>query len=248
MNVDGSFGPVVAVAAGTVSFLSPCVLPLVPVYAAQMAGATALNPQGSRRDAMLRSVAFVLGFSVVFIALGASIGLIGSFLREHQAALQKGGGVLLIVLGLHQTGILRIPLLYRGFGGSSRNPSGYAGWALVGAALSLSWLPCIGPTLALILERAASSATATRGAVLLGFYSLGLAIPFLLVGILADRATDTLRRARRLIPIVEVATGIILILFGILIFTDRLTDLNRFFEIFDIFGIGTNGGLSVFMV
>jgi cytochrome c-type biogenesis protein len=245
LNVDGAFGPAVAVAAGTVSFLSPCVLPLVPIYAAQMAGASTPGAaKVSRRDTALRCVSFIAGFSAVFVSLGASVGLGAYFLRDHIEELTRASGLILIVLGLHQSGIIRIPLLYRAFGGGSdTRPHGYVGWAVVGGAVSISWVPCIGPALASILTLAAESATVAKGAVLLGFYSLGLGIPFLAVGLLAGSAGSTLKRMRGWMPVIELVSGIVLIIAGILIFTNEFTRLNRYFEMFDIFGIGTDGGI-----
>lgn len=243
MNVGGAFGPVVALAAGTVSFLSPCVLPLVPVYIAQLAGASAAGVAASRRATFGRSVAFVAGFSVVFIAMGASVGLIGYGLRDHLETLARVAGLLLIVLGLHQSRILPIPLLYRGFGApgaAGNSPRGYAGWALVGGAVSIGWVPCVGPVLGSILTYAAGSATVGRGALLLTFYSLGLAVPFLLTGLMVGSATTAFKRLYRWMPAIELVSGIMLILAGILIFTNRWTILNRYF---DVFGIGTSGGL-----
>lgn len=244
MNVSGALGPFVALAAGTVSFLSPCVLPLVPIYVAQLAGASAAGTAGaaaSRRATFARAVAFVAGFSVMFIAVGASVGLAGYWVRDHLLSLAKPGGLLLIVLGLHQSRILPIPLLYRGFSvAGPSNPRGYAGWAAVGAVVSIGWVPCVGPVLGSILTYAYSSATVARGALLLSFYSLGLAVPFLITGMLAGSAAAMLKRMHRWIPVVEVVSGLLLIVAGILIFTNRLTILNQYF---DLFGIGETGGL-----
>lgn len=239
VDVTGVFGPLVALAAGAVSFLSPCVLPLVPIYVAQLAGASAAGAATARRDTLARSLAFVLGFSAVFIALGASVGLIGYALRDHLPTLARLAGLLLIALGLHQSGILRIPLLYRSLNvNGPAAPRGYLGWALVGGAVSVGWVPCVGPVLGSILTFAASSATVGQGALLLTFYSMGLAVPFLVTGLLAGRAAAALTRARRWIPVVEVASGILLIVVGILIFTNRLTILNQYF---DLFGLGATG-------
>jgi cytochrome c-type biogenesis protein len=232
VDVNGVFGPFVALAAGTVSFLSPCVLPLVPIYVAQLASTATGAPE----------LAFVMGFSVVFIALGASVGLVGYALRDQLDRMTQVAGLLLIVLGLHQSRILPIPWLYRGFGASagSGTPRGYAGWALVGGAVSVGWVPCVGPVLGSILTYAASSATVAKGTLLLTFYSVGLAVPFLIAGLMASNAGRVLRRMNRWIPAVEFTSGIVLIAAGILIFTNRLTILNRYF---DILGIGNSGGL-----
>lgn len=241
MDVNGVFGPFVALAAGTVSFLSPCVLPLVPIYVAQLASTTTGAPD-SRRHTFLRAVAFVTGFSVVFVALGASVGLVGYALRDQLDRLTQVAGLMLIVLGLHQSRILPIPWLYRSFGGGAGRgtPRGYVGWALVGGAVSVGWVPCVGPVLGSILTYAASSATVGKGALLLTFYSLGLAVPFLLTGLMAGSAGQLLRQMTRWIPVVEFTSGVVLIAAGVLIFTNRLTILNRYF---DVFGIGNTGGL-----
>jgi cytochrome c-type biogenesis protein len=241
VDVNGVGGPFVALAAGTASFLSPCVLPLVPVYVAQLAGASA-GVSDSRRATFARAVAFVAGFSAVFIALGASVGLVGYALRDHLNTMAQGAGLLLIVFGLHQSGILRIPWLYRGFGigAGAGNPRGYVGWAVVGGAVSIGWVPCVGPVLGGILTYAASSATVAKGALLLTFYSLGLAVPFLIAGLMAGSAGRVLKRMNRWIPVVEMASGVLLIAVGILVFTNRVTIFNRYF---DFFGIGSNGGL-----
>ncbi len=246
MTVESAFGPAVALAAGAVSFLSPCVLPLVPIYAAQMAGATA-GGAASRRDTFIRSLMFVLGFSAVFIVMGASAGFVGSLLVDHERTLAQVAGVILIAFGLHQSGIMRIPLLYRALGGGGHgNPRGYTGWAIVGGGLAIAWLPCIGPTLGTILGMlvaGASKVTAVKGAVLLTFYSAGLAIPFLITGLLAGRMGAALKRLNRAIPAIELASGVVMIAAGVLILTNQLTMLNPYFERFDVFGIGSSGGL-----
>ena len=239
MDVNGAFGPLVALAAGTVSFLSPCVLPLVPIYVAQLAGAPAGDGEVARRETFVRALAFVIGFSVVFVVLGASVGLIGYAVRDHLGTLARVAGLVLIVLGLHQSTILRIPWLYRGWSvGSPSEPRGYVGWALVGGAVSIGWVPCVGPVLGSILTYAASSATVGKGALLLSFYSLGLALPFLATGLLAGSAAPVFRRMRRWSTAVEVVSGILLIIAGILVFTNRLTLLNQYF---DLFGLGEPG-------
>jgi cytochrome c-type biogenesis protein len=239
MDVGGVFGPFVALAAGSVSFMSPCVLPLVPIYVAQLAGASATGAAAGRRETFLRAVAFVLGFSTIFILLGASVGFVGALLRDHLDDLTRAAGLLLIVLGLHQSGILRIPLLYRGLHPSGpARPAGYAGWALVGGAVSVGWVPCVGPVLGSILTLATAEGTAAQGALLLAFYSAGLAVPFLITGLLAGSAVHALHRAKRWLPVVEVVSGLLLIAAGILIFTNRLTILNQYF---DLFGLGESG-------
>lgn len=241
MEVGGWSGPLVALLAGVVSFVSPCVLPLVPVYLLQMAG-TATGGGGGRRLTMQHALAFVLGFSVIFIALGASIGLIGFVLQDNIRMITRLAGVVLIVFGLHLTGIIRIPWLARTYQvelAPSRR-RGYLGSALIGASFATGWTPCIGPVLGGILTLAADSSTAWRGAVLLTFYSAGLGVPFLLVGLLAGEGARTLKRLNPVLPAIEVASGGLLIVAGVLIFSDRFTIFNR---TFDALGIGQLGAL-----
>lgn len=241
MEVTGVTGPLVAFAAGVVSFLSPCVLPLVPVYLLQMAG-TATGGFGDRRTTFAHAVSFVLGFSVVFIVLGASIGLIGFVLQDNIRTITRVAGLILIVFGLHLTGIIRIPWLARTYqvDVARSRQRGYIGSALIGASFSFGWTPCVGPVLGGILTLAASTSTSAHGALLLACYSLGLGIPFLITGLLAGEATGLLKRFNRFLPAIEVASGGLLVVAGILIFADRFTIFNR---TFDALGIGQLGTL-----
>jgi cytochrome c-type biogenesis protein len=267
MSVNGAFAPLIAFLAGLLSFVSPCVLPLVPVYLAQLAGTAAsmgVSPH-ARRVTFLHAVSFVLGFSLIFIALGASLGLIGAGMREHQRLLAQVAGVLIIVMGLHLTGIVRIPWLYRTFtvplpvtatagahapaGRSSSGvavapppvrPVDFGRSALVGAGFALGWTPCIGPVLGSILGFAAAQGTVAKGALLLVFYSAGLGVPFLVAGMAVGSVTAYLKRLNRFLPAIEIASGVLLIIAGILLFTNKLTIFNQYF---DFFGIGSKGGL-----
>jgi cytochrome c-type biogenesis protein len=231
LDVTGIFGPAVAFIAGMVSFLSPCVLPLVPVYLLQMAG-TAGGQFGGRRVTFQHALSFVAGFSVVFVLLGASFGFFSFFFQDNIRTLTRIAGVILIVLGLHLSGVIRIPWLARTYQadlpGSRRR--GYIGSALIGASFSIGWTPCVGPVLGGILSLAASSGTAAQGALLLAFYSLGLGVPFLITGLLAAEATALFKRFNRFLPVLETATGGLLVLAGILIFTDRFTIFNQTFQ------------------
>jgi cytochrome c-type biogenesis protein len=241
MDVTGVAGPVVAFIAGMVSFLSPCVLPLVPVYLLQMAGTGAGELRG-RRVTFAHALSFVAGFSVVFILLGASAGLFSFFLQDNLRTLTRIAGVILIVFGLHLTGVIRIPWLARTYQvdvpGSRRR--GYVGSALIGASFSIGWTPCVGPVLGGILTLAATTSTVAQGAALLAFYSLGLGVPFLIAGLLAGEATSLIKRFNRVLPVMEVVAGGLLIVTGILIFTDRFTIFN---QIFNELGLGSSGSL-----
>ena len=241
MDVSSAVGPAIALLAGVASFLSPCVLPLVPVYITHLAGATDPSAVGAgrRNDAFFHALSFVLGFSVVFVVLGASVGFAGYVLRDQLPTLTRIAGVLLIILGLHLVGILRIPFLYRTYaleGAGAGQRTGYAKSFLVGSTFSVGWTPCIGPILGSILTLAAASSTVWKGTLLLIFYSVGLGIPFLLTGLLFGTATARLKRISRFMPVFEVAGGALVIIVGSLIFLDRLTIFNQYF---DFLGFGS---------
>ncbi|HZU77697.1 MAG TPA: cytochrome c biogenesis protein CcdA [Dehalococcoidia bacterium] len=243
MSVNTWFAPFVAFLAGLVSFVSPCVLPLVPVYLAEIAGDTAAAA-GSRRPrhTFAHAASFVAGFSAVFIALGASVGLLGYGLRDHQRLLAEAAGVLVIVMGLHLAGIIRIPLLYRTYSlspdaGAQRAVS-YTRSALIGGAFALGWTPCIGPVLGGVLSLAAVQSTALKGAALLVCYSLGLGVPFLIAGLAVSRVVAALKRLGRYLHTFEVASGVLLVFVGVLLLADRMTMFNQYF---DFFGLGTRG-------
>jgi len=231
MDVTGITGPAVAFFAGMVSFLSPCVLPLVPVYLLQMAG-TSGGKFGGRRVTFQHALSFVAGFSVVFIALGASLGFFSFFFHDNVRTLTRVAGVVLIVFGLHLSGVIRIPWLARTYQadlpGSRRR--GYVGSALIGASFSIGWTPCVGPVLGSILTLAATTSTAAQGALLLACYSAGLGVPFLVTGLLAAEATALFKKFNRALPVLETATGALLVVAGILIFTDRFTVFNQTFQ------------------
>jgi len=237
MDVTSALGPFIAVMAGIVSFLSPCVLPLVPVYITHLAGSTDAAAVGAQRrnDAFLHALSFVLGFSLVFVALGASVGFVGFVLRDQLPTLTRIAGVLLIVLGLHLIGILRIPFLYRTYaleGVGTGQRVGYAKSFVVGSTFSIGWTPCIGPILGSILTLAAASSTVWQGTLLLVFYSIGLGIPFLLTGLLFGTVVAQLKRVSSFMPVFEVVGGTLVIIVGALIFMDRLTIFNQYFDFF----------------
>lgn len=220
-----------AFVAGVLSFLSPCVLPLVPVYLGYLTGSTQHNGEVLRRRTMIHAGAFVFGFGVIFVILGASVGLIGYYLLDLLPAALRVGGVLLIVMGLHLTGVIRIPLLYaekRLDVGKTTEPTVWSS-VLVGVVFGAGWTPCVGPVLGGILGLAAVSGTALQGAFLLTVYTAGLGIPFLLAAFGVDRILHTIRRVGPWLRGVEVASGLLLILVGVLIFTDQFTRLNSYF-------------------
>jgi cytochrome c-type biogenesis protein len=210
-----------ALIAGLVSFLSPCVLPLVPPYLVYLTGATiehVANDEAvasSRRAVMTSAVMFVLGFSTVFVALGASASLIGSFIHAWSGELSIVAGVVIIVMGLHFLGLTRIDLLMREGRLAIPKPVGLWGAYVMGLAFAFGWTPCIGPILAAILSVAASEATVERGAGLLAVYSAGLGIPFLIAAFMVEQFSSLFARMKRHLASVERAMGVLLVVTGI---------------------------------
>lgn len=246
MEVGGTFGFAVAFLAGLLSFLSPCVLPIVPAFLTHLAGVSSATflaqPGGTavmrseRNIAFTHAAMFVLGFSVVFIILGASVGLIGYYLRDQLPTLTRVAGVFVILFGLQVAGILRVPFMERTVNfnvGSGK--TGYAQSFLVGSAFSIGWTPCVGPVLGSILTLAYSSATVAQGAYLLLFYAAGLGVPFLLTGFAIGSARNFLRRINPALPYIEMFSGGLLVFIGILLVSNQLTIFN---EYFDFFGLG----------
>ena len=223
--------PLAAFAAGVVSFLSPCVLPLVPGYISMVSGVgieELRSGDGQRRGAvMLQAILFVLGFSIVFVTLGAVAGTIGKLVGAHVTALSRIAGAVIILFGLHVTGLVPVPALYRDIRlhGLSTGMHSLRG-LLLGGAFALGWSPCVGPILAGILALAASDATLSHGMALLAIYSAGLAVPFLLTAASIDRFLAAYRRFRRHLRKVEISAGVLTIAIGALVFTQHLTLVN----------------------
>jgi cytochrome c-type biogenesis protein len=232
----GSVSLFAAFLAGLVSFISPCVLPIVPGYLSFISGVNVAQWKGGGaspdlvRRVVLASLAFVLGFSTVFVALGAAATLIGSLLQENKRTLGMIGGVVIIVLGLHTMGVLRIGwLLGEKRASVESRPLGLVGAYVVGLAFAFGWTPCIGPILGAILLYASQQETVGQGVVLLSAYSAGLGIPFLLSALAVNwffRAAGGLRRSMHA---VEVVSGALLVGVGLLLVTDRLTLIAQWF-------------------
>lgn len=227
-----------ALVAGLLSFVSPCVLPLIPGYISFISGVSLDQlrdgPAGtgsgaSRRQVFVTSLAFVLGFSFVFISLGASATAMGQLLMRQLSLLGKIAGVVIILFGLHMTGVLRLGWLYSEKRVQARaKPTGFGGAVLVGIAFAFGWTPCIGPILAAILAVAAAQETVMQGVTLLAVYSAGLAVPFLLTGFAIDRFFAAFARIRRHYHAIEVASGVLLIAIGLLMAFDRFTAIARY--------------------
>ncbi|MEO7000986.1 MAG: cytochrome c biogenesis protein CcdA [Ktedonobacterales bacterium] len=236
-----------AFVAGLLSFISPCVLPLTPVYMARLVGPSIwqgqhadehATPLDAQARAALRSVtvrhalAFVAGFTVTFIALGATASELGSFLSDHQLALREIGGILLIVLGAHVAGLIHLPgLNYERRLSLQSGAASYPASFLVGLVFALGWTPCVGPILAGILVVAAQAHTLGYGVLLLSVYSLGLGLPFLALGIAFDRLTPLFKRLTPYMRLIEWVTGGLLMLMGIVIFFNWLFVLNSYFAL-----------------
>lgn len=219
----------IAFVAGVVSFLSPCVLPLVPGYLSYMSG---LGTAGERARPLFTgavAAAFVLGFTAVFVALGATATMLGSLLTAYRTEIGRFGGALIIVMGLVFMGALKIPFFYREARFHPTPRAGLWGGALLGSAFAFGWSPCIGATMGAVLTMAAGRATSGgvgQGAFLLLVYSLGLGVPFVLAGLGVSRLTTAVAWLRRRARAVNVVSGALLIVVGVLFLTDRLFTLS----------------------
>src|SRR5687768_4259222 len=225
-------GIVVAFTAGLFSFLSPCVLPLFPSYLSFVTGMSVADLQSeltpaARRRVIVHALAFVVGFSLVFVSLGASFSVAGQILLDYRDAIRQVGGVLIVVFGLYIAGLLN-------FGPFSRTrqwqlrekPAGYVGSFVVGLTFAIGWTPCVGPILGAILSLAGTAETVSRGIGLLVAYSAGLGVPFLLSALALGPFLRLFKRYRPFIPIVERAAGVLLVVVGVLVFTNYYAILN----------------------
>ncbi len=224
-----------AIGGGILSFLSPCVLPIVPAYLSFITGST-LEQMTERREMsargrmILSAALFVLGFSVVFIAMGASASAINRLIVENIELLSQIAGVVIMLFGVHLLGIVKIPLLYRQAQfDPSKMRGGIVGPFVIGLAFGFGWTPCIGPVLATVLAFAASQDSLGYGVSLLGAYALGLGVPFLLAALAINPFLGFMRKFSRHLNLIEKATGTVLLLTGFLIFTGRLTELSYWF-------------------
>lgn len=227
-----------AFSAGLLSFVSPCVLPLVPSYLSYITGlsveelANAEERERFRRAIVVNSLLFIAGFSSVFIAFGASASLVGQLLYEYQDVIRKVGGVLIIIFGLYLLGIFKARIFmaeHRLFHFESR-PVGYIGSFLIGTAFAAGWTPCVGPVLGAILAYASTTDSMKDGVVLLATYSVGLGLPFLLTALGVDRFLSYFKKIRAYLGSVSVASGGVLVLVGALLYADSLTLITSFLD------------------
>jgi cytochrome c-type biogenesis protein len=230
--MDGSVSFAVAFFAGVLSFLSPCVLPLVPSYLGFITGMTLedLSAGARRRAALVHALLFVSGFSLIFLLLGASATLLGQLLMRYQDWIARVGGVLVILFGLHLLGVLRITALLRERRVHLESrPAGYLGAVIAGIVFGAGWTPCIGPVLGTVLTYASVRATMTDGLVLLGAYATGLAVPFLIAALATGAFLDASRRIRHLMPVLEKVSGAFLVLAGVLLASGTFPALAGYF-------------------
>ncbi|HEX6631169.1 MAG TPA: cytochrome c biogenesis protein CcdA [Gemmatimonadaceae bacterium] len=231
MDASTTFGLAVAFTAGLLSFLSPCVLPLVPSYVTFITGLSLEDVQRTRRTALVHALLFILGFTLIFLALGAGATALGSVLRAYRDWISRIGGVLVIVFGLYLLGVFDLAAFSR----ERRvhladKPVGYLGTVLVGVAFGAGWTPCIGPILGSILMYTASSADLGRGLQLLSAYSLGLAVPFLLSAILVQQFLQFFTRIRRQLVWVTRVSGAVMVVVGLLMVTSYFTILASYLQ------------------
>jgi cytochrome c-type biogenesis protein len=218
--------------AGLASFLSPCVFSLVPAYIGYLSGRSIATSEAEthRWQTFSHGLAFVLGFSIVFVILGVAVSILGGVLYDMRTWLAKIGGIVVIIFGLHMTGILRIPFLEYDLRPQSKTEErrSYFSSALMGIFFSAGWSPCVGPVLGAILTLALQGGSIAKGAQLLSAYSAGLAIPFLLAALGIGWVTRSLRKYRKAMHYVEIGMGVILMAVGIMLFLGTFNLLSRY--------------------
>jgi cytochrome c-type biogenesis protein len=226
----------VAFAAGIFSFLSPCVLPLIPSYLSFVSGVSLDEMRSqqalsrSRRRVVLNAAAFIVGFSFVFVSLGVSASFLGSLFLGYRNLIRIAGGLLILLVGLYLMGLFKIAALDRYFQFNLKDkPAGYVGSVLVGVTFAVAWTPCVGPILGAILALAGSAAEIDRGILLLASYAAGLGLPFFLSAVAINSFFHFSQAFRRYIQAVHVAGGILLVIAGLLLLTDYMTLLNIYF-------------------
>ncbi|MGB7572588.1 MAG: cytochrome c biogenesis protein CcdA [Thermodesulfobacteriota bacterium] len=235
MSQPQEISGMIAFSAGLLSFVSPCVLPLVPSYITYITGAsfkelTDVEARAKLRwAALFHSLFFIIGFSFIFILMGASATYLGQLLAQYQYWIMKGGGILIILLGIHFTGIINIPFLHieKRFE-MRKKPLGYAGSFFVGVVFAAGWTPCIGPILSTILIYASTAKRFTTGILLLTYYSIGLGIPFFLSSLAFNSFLSAFDKIKRYMRIINIVSGLFLVGIGILFLTDTFKEINSY--------------------
>jgi cytochrome c-type biogenesis protein len=238
MNQPQEVSTLIAFSAGVLSFISPCVLPLVPSYITYITGVSFKELTDVKAKAKLRwatvfhSLLFIMGFSTIFILMGASASYLGQLLAQYQNWIMRGGGVLIIFLGIHFTGIINLSFLQMEKRFELRKkPLGYVGSFLVGIVFAAGWTPCIGPILSAILIYASTSQSFSTGVLLLTIYSMGLGIPFFLSSLAFNSFLSAFDRIKRYMRMVTIVSGIFLIIIGILFLTDTFREINAYLNL-----------------
>jgi len=226
----------VAFAAGVLSFASPCVLPLVPAYIGHMVTVSGERRGGpSRRVSVLHAASFVAGFSIVFIAFWTSLGLIGYVFLDNARYMREIAGAALIFMGLHLLGVINIGFLSQQYSvgqgrGGEHDKAGYPRSLLMGMTFAAGWTPCIGPVLGSIIGLALIEGSVAEGALMLLVYSAGLGVPFLIMALALDGISARLKKLRRLVAVVPLASGVLVVAVGVLMLTNSLIRINQFFD------------------
>ncbi|MDE5414985.1 cytochrome c biogenesis CcdA family protein [Alkalihalobacterium chitinilyticum] len=227
--------------AGVISFLSPCVFPLVPAYLAQLTGTSVSDNQvqADRSLILSRSIGFIIGFTIIFVMLGASSTFIGRTFLENQQLIQQIGGIVIVVFGLQMAGIISISMLLseKRFNNTPKKSTSFANSVFFGLFFGAGWSPCIGLVLSSILLLAMESETMFRGMFMLFIYSMGLGVPFILVALLWSRSLDKLRKLNRILPKIQKASGYLLIILGILLFTGKFAAIAAYLTRFQLFNL-----------
>ncbi len=222
-----------AFSAGLLSFLSPCVLPLVPAYVSYLTGSSIeeLKDDKAKFLTLYKSFGFVLGFSIIFILMGLSITTLGKLLITHKDLFRKVGGTIIVIFGMHTTGVFKVKLFYREkrylYFDKIKGPFSSV---IMGMAFATGWTPCIGPILSSILIYATSMNSIGTGVLLLVMYSLGLAVPFILTAMAIESFTKQFRKFSKYLPIISTISGILMIIMGIMIFTNQLSKLSQYLD------------------
>lgn len=218
---------IIALLAGIASFVSPCVLPLVPAYVSYITGSTV---QKGRLFTLVRAIGFVIGFSIIFILMGASASYLGQLFARYQFIFTKISGILIIIFGLQMVGVLKLDLLYKEV--RFKGPKQATNWfssILMGMAFAAGWTPCVGTVLASILLYAGSSTTVATGVLLLTVYSLGLGIPFILTAVFINKFTSLSNKINKYLPLISKVSGVVMIMFGVLLYLNQIQKLSQYF-------------------
>ena len=227
----GQLGLLIAFTAGLLSFLSPCVLPLVPSYITFITGMTLEDMQQTKRETLQHAIVFVIGFSLIFLALGAGATVFGQLMLRYREWISRVGGALIIIFGLYMLGVFNFAFMMKDTRlHLSDKPLGYFGTLLVGVTFGAGWSPCIGPILGAIMTMAATEADLQRGLVLLAAYSAGLAVPFLVAAVMVDKFLKVFARLRHQMIWVNRIAGVLLLVVGILMLTNRFTMLSSWLQ------------------